>query len=74
MSATWTCPQCNRDVLGSICYCMASEEAKLHGRIAELEQRLADREAQLSAALDHILDLRAAMARWGATLGGGEAQ
>ena len=41
MSATWTCPYCNRSVLGSNCYCMASEEQKLHGRIEELEAQLA---------------------------------
>ncbi len=47
MSATWTCPNCDRSVIGSVCYCMASEEAKLHGRIAELSQRLAERDAEV---------------------------
>jgi chromosome segregation ATPase len=33
---------------------MASEEAKLHGRIAELQQRLADREAELASIRKHL--------------------
>jgi gamma-glutamylcyclotransferase (GGCT)/AIG2-like uncharacterized protein YtfP len=67
MSATWTCPYCNRSVLGSNCYCMASEEQKLHGRIEELE-------AQLAEALDRIQDYQAAAARWEVTLRGGKGQ
>ena len=37
MSSSWTCTACGRDVLGSACYCMASDEGKLRGRIIELE-------------------------------------
>jgi hypothetical protein len=33
---------------------MASEEAKLHGRVAELEQRLADRETELASIRRHL--------------------